>query len=68
MANNNFQIDELWSSMCQTAITLISEALHEVRNAELLLKIKSVIALFIQTMEVRKLKSTFRNSYENNTS
>ncbi|KAI4215048.1 MAG: hypothetical protein LQ351_002362 [Letrouitia transgressa] len=48
------EIDELWSSMCQTAITLISEALHEVRNAELLLKIKSVIALFIQTMETWK--------------
>jgi exocyst complex component 6 len=37
--------------MCQTAITLISQALHEVNNAEMLLKIKGVIALFIQTME-----------------
>ncbi|KAL9613747.1 MAG: hypothetical protein Q9167_001761 [Letrouitia subvulpina] len=48
------EIDELWSSMCQTAITLISEALHEVNNAELLLKIKGVIALFIQTMDTWK--------------
>ena len=38
--------------MCQSAIVLISKALHEVKNAELLLKIKGVIALFIQTMEV----------------
>ena len=38
--------------MCQTAITLISNALHEVDNAEVVLKIKGVIALFIQTMEV----------------
>lgn len=38
--------------MCQTAITLISKALHEVANAEVLLKIKTVIALFIQTMDV----------------
>lgn len=45
-------VDELWDSMCQTAITLISKALHEVTNAEVLLKIKGVIALFIQTMEV----------------
>lgn len=45
-------VDELWDSMCQTAITLISKALHEVTNAEDLLKIKGVIALFIQTMEV----------------
>lgn len=47
-------VDELWESMCQTAITLISKALHEVTNAEVLLKTKGVIALFIQTMEVRK--------------
>ena len=44
-------VDELWDSMCQTAIALITKALHEVNNAELLLKIKGVIALFIQTME-----------------
>lgn len=47
-------VDELWDSMCQTAITLISNALHEVTNAEVLLKRKGVIALFIQTMEVRE--------------
>ena len=45
-------VDELWDSMCQTAITLISKALHEITNAEVLLKRKGVIALFIQTMEV----------------
>lgn len=38
--------------MCQTAISLISNALHEVEYAEVLLKIKGVIALFIQTMDV----------------
>lgn len=38
--------------MCQNAISLISKALHEVTNAEVLLKIKGVIALFIQTMDV----------------
>ena len=44
-------VDELWDSMCQSAITLISKALHEVDNAEELLRIKTIIALFIQTME-----------------
>ena len=44
-------VDELWDSMCQAAIKIISQALHEVDNAEMLLKIKGVIALFIQTME-----------------
>ena len=43
-------VDELWDSMCQQAITLVSNALHEVTNAELLLKIKGIIALFIETM------------------
>lgn len=45
-------MDELWDSMCQTAISLTSKALGVVSNAEVLLKIKGVIALFIQTMEV----------------
>ena len=42
----------MWDSMCHTAINLISNALHAVDNAEVLLKIKGVIALFIQTMDV----------------
>lgn len=50
-------VDELWDSMCQSAIVLISKALHEVTNAEVLLKIKGRIALFIQTMDV-SIKST----------
>lgn len=54
-------VDELWDSMCQSAIMLISKALHEVTNAEVLLKIKGVIALFIQTMDVRKPR--IRSSY-----
>lgn len=44
-------VDELWDSMCQQAICLVSKALHEVTNAELLLKIKGIIALFIETMD-----------------
>ncbi|KAI1490835.1 exocyst complex subunit Sec15-like-domain-containing protein [Biscogniauxia mediterranea] len=44
-------VEELWDSMCSTAISLTSKALGDVNNAEVLLKIKGVIALFIQTME-----------------
>lgn len=44
-------VDELWDSMCQSAISLISSALYTVGNDEKLLKIKGVIALFIQTMD-----------------
>jgi hypothetical protein len=38
--------------MCHTAINLITKCLGEVNNAEVLLKIKGVMTLFIQTMEV----------------
>jgi hypothetical protein len=38
--------------MCQAAINLISKALDDVDNAEVLLKVKGVIALFIQTLDV----------------
>ncbi|KND92627.1 Exocyst complex component sec15 [Tolypocladium ophioglossoides CBS 100239] len=44
-------VEELWESMCSAAINLTSRALNEVSNAEILLKIKGFIALFIQTME-----------------
>ncbi|KAL4747646.1 hypothetical protein BDW72DRAFT_9038 [Aspergillus terricola var. indicus] len=46
-------VDELWDSMCHTAVGLISTALHEVDNAESLLKTKNLIALFMQTMNTR---------------
>ncbi|KAI9796806.1 MAG: hypothetical protein M1833_005949 [Piccolia ochrophora] len=48
---HGLQVEELWDSMCQSAITLISQALSNVDTAEVLLKIKGVLALFIQTME-----------------
>ncbi|KAL2754714.1 hypothetical protein ACRALDRAFT_2043630 [Sodiomyces alcalophilus JCM 7366] len=44
-------VNELWDSMCCTAIALISQTFNDVTNAEVLLRVKGVIALFIQTME-----------------
>jgi hypothetical protein len=44
-------VEELWESMCSMAIKLTSNALKNVANAEVLLKIKGFMALFIQTME-----------------
>lgn len=41
--------------MCQAAINLTSKALNDVTDAEVLLKIKGFISLFIQTMEVGNL-------------
>ena len=39
--------------MCRSSINLITGALQSVDNDEKLLKTKSVVALFIQTMDVR---------------
>lgn len=38
--------------MCAAAINLTSKALGDVNNAEVILEIKTLISLFIQTMEV----------------
>lgn len=38
--------------MCTAAITITAKALTDIDNAEVLLKIKGFIAMFIQTMEV----------------
>ncbi|OGE55905.1 hypothetical protein PENARI_c003G02728 [Penicillium arizonense] len=47
---SSVDIDELWDSMCQAAVKLISKALPEVDNAEIIIDIKNLIALFMQTM------------------
>jgi hypothetical protein len=44
-------VEELWDSMCQSCITLITNNIHVVEDDERLLKIKSRIALFMLTME-----------------
>ena len=40
--------------MCHTAASLITAALPEVDNAESLLNIKNLIALFMQAMDVSR--------------
>ncbi|KAJ2986433.1 hypothetical protein NUW58_g5031 [Xylaria curta] len=45
------EVEELWDSMCSTAISLTSKALVDIHNAEVLVQIKGAFALFIQTME-----------------
>ncbi|PSK56513.1 hypothetical protein B9Z65_6137 [Elsinoe australis] len=44
-------VDELWESMCQKSISLITTTLSTVDSDEKLLRIKSVVALFIQTVD-----------------
>ena len=60
---SSVDVEELWDSMCQTAIMLITKALHEVTNAEVLLKIKTMIALFIQTMDSWKYSVTALDNF-----
>lgn len=50
--------------MCQTAVGLISSALPEVDNAESLLKIKNLIALFMQTMNVSERNIALHSEFE----
>ncbi|KAK3692690.1 exocyst complex subunit Sec15-like protein [Podospora appendiculata] len=57
-------VDELWDSMCQNAMRLITKSLTKVNNAEVLLKIKGVVALFIQTMEGWGYSVTMLNSFQ----
>ena len=45
-------VDELWDSMCKKAISIITPALENITTADTLLKVKNVLALFIQTMDV----------------
>lgn len=45
--------------MCQAAVGVITKALPEVDNAESILKIKNLIALFMQTMNVSGIHSAF---------
>ena len=63
MANLLNQVDELWDSLCQTAISLIGKALPAVDNAEHLLKIKNLIALFNQTMDTWKFPTSAMNGF-----
>lgn len=44
-------VDELWDSMCTSAISLMSTAIAHVNDADVLLRITGVVSLFIQTME-----------------
>jgi hypothetical protein len=49
---DSIQVEELWDSMCQSTIALVNKSLPTIDNDDRLLKIKGVIALFVQTMGV----------------
>jgi hypothetical protein len=49
---DGIQVEELWDSMCQSTIALVNKSLPTIDNDDRLLKIKGVIALFVQTMGV----------------
>jgi exocyst complex component 6 len=56
-------VEELWDSLCQTAISLMSKALSAVDNAEHLLKIKNLVSLFIQTMNHINLNTAAMSNF-----
>ncbi|KAK4639012.1 Rab GTPase-binding exocyst subunit S15 [Podospora bellae-mahoneyi] len=61
---STIDVDELWDSMCQTAIRVIAKSLQEVNDADLLVKIKMNIALFIETMESWGYSVTMMNNFQ----
>jgi exocyst complex component 6 len=56
-------VEELWDSLCQTAVSLIGKALPAVDNAEHLLKVKNLIALFMQTMNSWNFQTTIMQNF-----
>ncbi|KXX78657.1 Exocyst complex component sec15 [Madurella mycetomatis] len=64
MVRSSLDVDELWDSMCQAAIRVISKSLDGVTNAELLVRIKEEIALFIQTMEGWGYSGSMVNNFQ----
>lgn len=46
------EVERLWDSMVKKAIMLMTPAIGSVISADLLLKVKNILALFIQTMGV----------------
>ena len=53
----NVDVDELWDSMSQSAISLMSAAMNSVDDPELLLRHTTVISLFVQTMDTLQFHS-----------
>ena len=51
-------VEELWDAMCQSSSALISNAITTIDDPEVLLRVTSVISLFIQTMQSWKFSSS----------
>ncbi|KAK9377909.1 exocyst complex subunit Sec15-like-domain-containing protein [Lipomyces chichibuensis] len=63
-------VNELWESMCQRIAHLIDPVLPTLRNPETLLQVRTLLGLFIQTMEsyefsVARLHSYMLTLFEN---
>ncbi|KAK4135487.1 exocyst complex subunit Sec15-like protein [Trichocladium antarcticum] len=64
MVRSTLDVDELWDSMCQAAIRVISRSLNGVTDPKLLFLIKEDVALFIQTMEGWHYSATTVNNFQ----
>ncbi|RMZ91963.1 hypothetical protein DV736_g783, partial [Chaetothyriales sp. CBS 134916] len=59
----NAELEELWETLCTSAISLMNRTLDQVDNAEHLLKIKNLISLFMQTMASFSYNTTTMSTY-----
>ncbi|RMZ86157.1 hypothetical protein DV737_g204, partial [Chaetothyriales sp. CBS 132003] len=59
----NAEVEELWETLCTSAISLMNRTLDQVDNAEHLLKIKNLISIFMQTMASFSYNTTTMSTY-----
>ena len=56
-------VDELWDSMSQSAISLMSGAVNAIEDPDRLLRVTGVVSLFVQTMETLLFHSPGLNTF-----
>ncbi|RMD41464.1 hypothetical protein DV735_g3672, partial [Chaetothyriales sp. CBS 134920] len=59
----NAEIEELWETLCTSAVSIINRTLNQVDNAEHLLNIKNLISLFMQTMASFSYNTSTMSTY-----
>lgn len=59
----NVDVDELWDSMSQSAVSLMSGAMMTIEDPDVLLRVTGVTSLFVQTMETLQFHSPGLNSF-----
>ncbi|KAF8422673.1 exocyst complex subunit Sec15-like-domain-containing protein [Tirmania nivea] len=57
------EVERLWDSMVKKAVGLMGPAVNAVQGADLLLKVKNILALFVQTMDTWEYNTTVLDEF-----